>query len=243
MAVLQDRAAVVAEPLAEPLAVSIIIPVLNEASCLDQSLNHLFAQRFVNENCEVIICDGGSHDDSLAIAGRYACRIVHSGSGRAVQMNRGADLAQGQQLLFLHADSHLPQDLDQHFPQDADWGFFRIHLDHRAIVFRIIETAINLRSRITRVAGGDQGLFFKRDFFQRLGGFPTIPLMEDIAICKSARRLKQATIVQLEMHTSSRRWQQRGVIKTILLMWSLRFAYWLGVDPVRLHRFYYPQRG
>lgn len=243
MAVPRARVAVAAELLPDPVAVSVIIPVLDEADCLDQSLTRLFAMRWVSENCEVIVCDGGSRDDSLEIARRHSCSILHCEAGRAAQMNRGAELAQGQWLLFLHADSSLPQDLCEQFPANAEWGFFRLRLDHPASIFRVIESAVNLRSRITRVAGGDQGLFFRRELFQRLGAFPPIPLMEDVAICKSARRMARPAIVESAITSSSRRWQRQGVIKTILLMWSLRLAYWLGVDPVRLHRLYYPQQG
>jgi len=222
---------------------SIIIPVLNEADCLDQSLARLFALPWVTSHCEVIICDGGSRDDSLAIAATYRCRIVQSEAGRALQMNRGAHAALGRQLLFLHADSALPTDLDEDFPFAASWGFFRLRLNDRAPVFRMIESAINLRSCLTRVAGGDQGLFFERSFFETLDAFPQIPLMEDIAICKSARRLIKPVIVDSPVRSSSRRWHNNGVIKTIVLMWSLRLAYWLGVNPARLHRIYYPQGG
>ena len=228
---------------ADAVKLSIIIPVLNEADYLEQSLVRLFSLDWVADDCEVIICDGGSQDDSLEIAHRYSCRIVHSASGRAMQMNQGAAVAQGRHLLFLHADSVLPTDLDRLFPGNARWGHFRLRLDNEALVYRIIEFAINLRSRITRVAGGDQGLFFARDFFQNLGAFPSIPLMEDVAICKLARREAKPEIIAAAMHSSPRRWQNNGVLKTILLMWSLRLAYFCGVDPARLHRIYYPQRG
>ena len=222
---------------------SIIIPVLNEADHLDEGLARLFSLRWVEDDCEVIICDGGSQDDSLEIARRYSCRIEHSATGRALQMNRGAAVAQGRHLLFLHADSILPADLDQPFPGDARWGYFRLRLDNEAFVYRVIEFAINLRSRVTHVAGGDQGLYFARDFFQSLGAFPSIPLMEDVAICKLARRQTRPEIIESHLHSSPRRWQNNGVLKTILLMWSLRLAYFFGVDPARLHRIYYPQRG
>jgi rSAM/selenodomain-associated transferase 2 len=222
---------------------SIIIPVLNEAECLDQSLDGLFALPWVTNRCEVIVCDGGSHDDSLAIAASYGCRIVQSEASRARQMNSGARAALGQQLLFLHADSTLPTGLDENLLFSASWGFFRLRLNDEAAVFRMIEAAINLRSRFTRVAGGDQGLFFERNFFESLGAYPEIPLMEDIAICKSARRLAQAVIIESPIRSSSRRWHNNGVIKTIVLMWLLRLAYWLGVNPARLHRIYYPQGG
>jgi len=241
MAVPRARVAVAAELLPDALAVSIIIPVLNEADCLEQNLARLLALPWVAENCEVIVCDGGSDDGSLEIARRHGCRIACSVAGRAAQMNRGAELADGRHLLFLHADSRLPAGLEKQFPFDAEWGFFRLRLDHRAGIFRVIETAVNLRSRLTRIAGGDQGLFFSRAFFARLGSFPGIPLMEDIAICKAARHLAEPAIIDSAISSSSRRWQQHGVIRTILLMWSLRLAYWVGVDPVRLHRFYYPQ--
>jgi rSAM/selenodomain-associated transferase 2 len=227
----------------DAVQLSIIIPVLNEADSLEQGLARLFSRRWVLDDCEVILCDGGSQDDSLEIAGRYACRIVHSATGRATQMNQGAAVARGRHLLFLHADSILPADLDHRFAGDARWGHFRLRLDNEAFVYRVIEFAINLRSRVTRVAGGDQGLFFARDFFHELGRFPSIPLMEDIAICKLARRTARPEIIESAMHSSGRRWQNNGVVKTILLMWSLRLAYWLGVDPARLHRLYYPQRG
>ena len=222
---------------------SIIIPVLNEADCLDQCLARLFATPWVTNHCEVIVCDGGSRDHSLAIAAGYRCRILQSDAGRALQMNRGAADARGRQLLFLHADSALPTDLGEKFPLAASWGFFRLRLTDDAPVFRMIESAINLRSRYTRVAGGDQGLFFERSFFESLGAYPGIPLMEDVAICKSARRLARPMVIDSPIHSSSRRWHNNGIFKTILLMWSLRLAYWLGVDPARLHRIYYPQGG
>ena len=228
---------------ADAVQLSIIIPMLNEADCLEQSLSRLFSLYWVKDHCEVIVCDGGSQDDSLEIARRYSCRIVHSATGRALQMNRGAAVASGRHLLFLHADSILPANLDGSFPDNACWGHFRLRLDNDALVYRMIEFAINLRSRVTRVAGGDQGLFFARDFFQSLGGFPAIPLMEDVAICKLARREAKPEVIAAALHSSSRRWQNNGVLKTILLMWSLRLAYYCGVDPVRLHRIYYPQRG
>jgi len=228
---------------ASTIWLSIIIPVLNEADHLDESLAHLFSPGWLDDSCEVIICDGGSQDDSLAIARRYPCRIEHSATGRANQMNLGAAVARGRHLLFLHADSKPPADLDRQFSGDARWGHFRLRLDNEAFLYRVIEFAINLRSRVTRVAGGDQGLYFERDFFQNLGSFPSIPLMEDVAICKLARRHARPEIIASPMHSSSRRWQNNGVLKTILLMWSLRLAYCCGVDPVHLHRIYYPQRG
>lgn len=222
---------------------SIIIPVLNEAACLDQSLAGLFGLSGIENHCEVIICDGGSEDGSLEIAGRYACRIVHSGAGRAIQMNTASRSAHGQFLVFLHADSRLPENFFEIFDTRSRWGFFRLRLDGPAAAYRVIESAINLRTRLSRVAGGDQGLYFNRDFFLSLGGYPEIPLMEDIAICKMARRKAKPVVIDTVITSSTRRWQDNGIISTVLLMWTLRFAFWLGVDPGRLHRIYYPQRG
>ena len=231
-----------AGPLPDAVTTSIVIPVLNEAGCLDRSLSRLFANAWVRDHCEIIVSDGGSSDASLEIAAGHRCSIVHSEAGRARQMNRGAAAARGDYLLFLHADSRLPADWSPGFEGTASWGFFRIRLDHPALAYRVIETAINLRSRLTRVAGGDQGLFFERAFFERLGRFAEIPLMEDIAICKQARRHARPLIISTPMSTSCRRWQQRGIVSTVVLMWLLRLAYWLGVDPDRLHRLYYPRR-
>ena len=231
-----------AELLPEKPRLSIIIPVLNEAACLDRSLTDLFSRSWIRQHGEVIVCDGGSDDGSPEIAARHPCRLVHSGAGRALQMNTGSRSAQGDILLFLHADSQLPDKVGELIPAAAAWGFFRLRLDGTAAAFRLIECAINLRTRLSRVAGGDQGLFFSRSLFDELGGFPQIPLMEDVAICKKARRRALPVIVGSSISSSSRRWQENGIVKTIVLMWMLRLAYWLGVDPARLHRIYYPGR-
>jgi rSAM/selenodomain-associated transferase 2 len=230
----------VAEPLPDRPQLSIIIPVLNEAGCLDQGLTELFAQPWVTDNAEVIICDGGSDDNSLDIASRYPCRVMHSNAGRATQMNTASKSARGNFLLFLHADSCLPEDFHCFIEAGAKWGFYRLRLNADAIVYRVIEAAINLRTRTTRVAGGDQGLYFERQFFESLNAYPQIPLMEDIAICKKARRLARPFVVDSAISSSGRRWQDRGIVKTVLLMWSLRLAYWFGVNPRRLHKIYYP---
>lgn len=230
-----------AGPLPDPLRVSIIIPVLNEADILGNSLEELFTRPWLAAAAEVIVCDGGSDDSTLEVVRAYPCRLIRSESGRGVQMNRASQAARGEYLLFLHADSRLPDAFDGDFPASGDWGFFRLRLDAAGLAYRIIETAINLRTRLTRVAGGDQGLYFRREFFNALQGYPAIPLMEDIAICKRARRKAEPVILDAALTSSSRRWLDNGVVKTVLLMWWLRFAYWLGVDPRRLHRLYYPR--
>jgi len=242
MAALPARVAVVAELLAERPRISIIIPILNEADCLDQSLAKLFAQPWIGKHCEVIVSDGGSCDGSREIAARYPCKVVTSAAGRALQMNTASRSARGVLLLFLHADSELPADPGVVIPLDAKWGFFNLRLSGGTFVYRVLETAINLRTGVTKVAGGDQALFFNRIFFESIGGYPRIPLMEDVAISKLARTLAAPVRIKSSVTSSSRRWQQQGVVKTILMMWLLRLAFWLGVDPARLHKIYYPQR-
>ncbi len=236
------RAVVVAEPLADPRLLSIVIPVLNDAQLLEQSLSQLFSQPQAQTKFEVIVCDGGSSDATLAIAEQFPCQLIHSDPGRAIQMNRGSEVANGEWLLFLHADSRLPDGFENELQDAKEWGFFHLRLSGNHFFFAIIAKAINLRSSITRVAGGDQALFFRNTFFQSIQGFPKIPLMEDIAICKTARRLSRPHVIRQCLTSSSRRWQENGIFKTIVLMWSLRLAYWLGINPSRLHKVYYPQR-
>ena len=232
-----------AEPLPDSTQLSIVIPVLNEGQSLDANLARLVAHPATQAQCEIIVCDGGSDDATVEIAARHPCRLLHSEAGRATQMNAGSEIASGEYLLFLHADSHLPQDFSVADLRTAGWGFFRLRLDDEAPIYRLIETAINLRTRFTRVAGGDQGLYFEQRLFDALGGFPPIPLMEDIAISKLARRQEKPKIIAAALTSSARRWRDHGVISTVLLMWWLRLAYWFGADPGRLHRRYYPAPG
>ena len=240
MAARRDRVVAVVEHLPEFSAksVSIIIPVYNEASQLDASLNNLFEGIPGNAEVEVILSDGGSTDNTLAIAKQYPCRVVDSKTGRARQMNAACHHANGDYLLFLHADSTLPNNWLKQVQASQKWGFFPVKLSGRHWLLRVIENAINFRSRISKVATGDQGLFFSQSFFHHLDGFPDIPIMEDVAISKLARKLSKPTIGRYPVTTSSRRWEQNGIIKTIFLMWGLRFAYWLGISPDRLHRIY-----
>ena len=230
-----------AEPLPDLVSVSIVIPVLNEADLLDSCLSRLFARLKSRSDVEVIVCDGGSSDKTLTIASQHPCQLIQTKPGRAIQMNEASKLAQGEWLLFLHVDSLPPDNYLDQITSATSWGFFRLRLNGNHFLFPVIGSAINLRSGISRVAGGDQGLYFKRVFFQSIQGFPQIPLMEDVAICKLARRLARPNIIKQPMITSSRRWQKNGILKTVVLMWSLRLAYWLGVDPLRLHKIYYPQ--
>jgi len=222
------------------ITTSIVIPTYNEASQLGDTLTALFATIDRNR-VEVIVADGGSRDQTLDIARQYPCKIISSSTGRARQMNLASQQAQGQWLLFLHADSQLPNDWQTHLGKATNWGFFPVRLSGQARSLRLVEKAMGIRSRLTCIGTGDQGLFFQQAFFRQVGGFADIPIMEDIAICKQARRLASPDIAKSVMTTSSRRWEENGIFKTILLMWGLRLAYWLGASPERLHRIYYPQ--
>jgi rSAM/selenodomain-associated transferase 2/rSAM/selenodomain-associated transferase 1 len=222
------------------ISISVIIPVLNEANRLKHNLQRLFATVEGFDSVEVIICDGGSTDDSVQIARQFPCQIISSPPGRAHQMNTASKLAAGVWLLFLHADTALPKHWTSQINSNRQWGFFPVRLSGQHWFFRVIEKAINLRSRLSSIGTGDQTLFFRQTFFTSLRGFPFIPIMEDIAICKKARRLHKPSFALDPVVTSSRRWEKNGIIKTIVLMWRLRFEYWLGVEPDRLHRTYYP---
>ncbi len=221
---------------------SIIVPTLNEAARLDHALKDLAAgiERF--SDCEIIVCDGGSGDATLDIARRHPVLLLETDRGRARQMNAGAERALGEWLVFLHADTRLPADWMRAIEScEAEWGRFDVRLSGRHPLLRLVESMMNLRSRLSGIATGDQVLFFRRDFFARLGGYPDIPLMEDIAISKQAKRLSPPACLRQRVVTSSRRWEKQGILRTILLMWRLRLAYWLGADPKRLHRIYYGQ--
>lgn len=242
MAAQRDRVAAVVEHLPESsrISASIIIPVFNEASVLDRTLEKLSQTLQENPDIEIILSDGGSLDNSLEIAKRYPCRVINTSTGRASQMNAASAQALGDWLVFLHADSQLPDNWQDQLQQSGQWGFFPVKLNGEYWPLRVIGSLINFRSRLSKVATGDQGLYFRRSFFEELGGYPDIPIMEDVAISKLARQKSAPSVGIDPVMTSSRRWQQNGVIKTILLMWSLRLAYSLGIDPARLHRIYYP---
>lgn len=223
------------------IIISIIIPTLNEADSIETTLDHIYQ----SDNCdhiEVIISDGGSIDPTIDIATRNRCRIVKGSRGRAQQMNRAAREASGSLLLFLHADTRLPDEWFDAVRRTDKWGFFSLKLSGGHWFLRIIERAVTLRSRLTSIAGGDQALFFKRNYFDFIGGFSDIPLMEDIAICKKARGTAKPHIPSRAVITSSRRWENKGIARTVVLMWLLRLGYFAGLSPERLHRLYYPQQ-
>jgi rSAM/selenodomain-associated transferase 2 len=220
---------------------SIIIPVLNEEKVIGSSLKKLQWVRQLGH--EVIVVDGGSHDKSVTLSEPLASRVVSSPPGRALQMNLGAKSATGDVLLFLHVDTLLPNDavtaLEQCMSDGLScWGRFDVRLSGRHILFRIIERMMNWRSRLTGIATGDQAIFISRDLFERLDGYADIPLMEDVDISRRLRAYRKPIFFQQKVITSSRRWEQSGICKTVWLMWRLRLAFWLGYDPAELAKRY-----
>lgn len=222
---------------------SIIIPVLNEADHIADLLADLQGLR--RRGVELIVVDGGSEDATLARARGMADHLLSSPPGRARQMNAGAAVAQGEVLLFLHADTRLPaaaSDLIREAlaGEDRQWGRFDVRLSGRHVLFRLIERSMNWRSGLTGMVTGDQALFVLRETFRQVGGFPDIPLMEDIAISRKLRKRSRPVCLSVPVVTSSRRWEQAGILRTVFLMWALRLAYFMGVSPRRLAAIYYP---
>jgi rSAM/selenodomain-associated transferase 2 len=217
---------------------SIIIPVLNESAAISQNLEYL---RTITQSitAELIVVDGGSTDNTVALSEVSADKVIQAEKGRAIQMNTGAQQASGQYLLFLHADTQLPKKGFSFLSEAKDWGFYPVRLSGPSWIYRIIGTLINLRSTWTKVATGDQCLFIEKGLFDRLGGFANIPLMEDVDMSKRLRQQGSPYIASCSVETSSRKWEQEGVIKTILLMWYLRFLYFIGVSPSYLVKKYY----
>jgi len=221
---------------------SIIIPVLNEAPIIGQILSSL--QPFRRKGHEVIVIDGGSDDQSLPTATPLSDRVARSLRGRSRQMNAGAVLSTGDILLFLHADCLLPDNADQLIIEGMNdrhrlWGRFDVKFSGRHPLLRVIEFLMNWRSRLSCIATGDQGIFVERNLFEKIGGFPEIDLMEDIALCKMLKKYGRPLCLRQHIMTSSRRWEEKGLFRTVLLMWFLRFAYFFKADPRRLAKLYY----
>lgn len=219
---------------------SVIIPALNEADHIVPLLDALSPLRA--RGVEVILVDGGSRDATRELAEGRVDRLLHRGRGRARQLNAGAAVARGEVLWFLHADTRIPEDAEEHLRAALGrraWGRFDVRLSGAHPLLRVVERAMNLRSCLTGIATGDQGIFLRREDFHALGGFPAIELMEDIALSKRLKRtLGRPACVRIPLITSSRRWERRGILRTIVLMWWLRLAYALGVKPARLARWY-----
>lgn len=221
------------------MKVSVIVPTLNEADNIVTTLAPL--QPWRQQGHEVVIADGGSQDETKALAHPLADQLIHAPRGRANQMNAGASASRGELLLFLHADTRLPAGA---LPamlramETASWGRFDVRLSGSHPLLRMIEFMMNLRSRITAIATGDQAIFIHRALFERIGGFPELALMEDIAMSRELKRHGRPCCIRERVITSSRRWENNGILKTVWLMWNLRLAYFLGADPRRLaHRY------
>ena len=220
---------------------SIIIPCLNESAIVRKRLVALQGLRLAGH--ELILVDGGSDDGTRELAGPLVDRLIDSPPGRARQMNGGARAARGEILWFLHLDSRLPPGAAQRVIDSAGgggWGRFDVRLSGRHILFRLIERLMNLRSCISGIATGDQGIFVHRELFFALDGFPDIPLMEDIALSRRLKRRQRPVCLRPPLVTSSRRWERHGILRTVLLMWYLRLAYFLGASPDYLARQYRP---
>jgi len=236
---------------------SIIIPILNEATVIAETLRSIVYS--LRENplaptvCEIVVVDGGSNDGSVTMVedfmatidlatmndSRIRFRVIHAVSGRARQMNLGASHASGELLVFLHADTIVPSvfiaELEKvSKSKQYQWGRFDVSLSGSHPMLRCVEWFMCQRSRLTSVATGDQAIFIKRDTFNSIEGFALIPLMEDVEICKRLRQVGQPYCSSHKVLTSSRRWENNGVYKTIFLMWKLRYAYYRGADPQSL---------
>jgi len=219
--------------------ISIIVPVLNEAAGIVTALEALAPLRALGT--EVIVVDGGSADGTLELARPLADQLVSAPRGRARQMNAGAAIAQGRTLLFLHADTRLPANADELVALAAgdvlagrQWGRFDVRIEGRSLWLRVVARMMNLRSRLTGIATGDQAIFVARAAFRAVGGFPDIPLMEDIALSKALLRLSRPVCLAARVTTSGRRWEAHGVWHTIRFMWWLRLRYFFGADPHHL---------
>ena len=232
--------------LSERPQVSIVVPILNERSALVQFCHQV--QTRADSALEWILVDGGSGDGTLECLIQWAAdsssaqlkvHLVQSEPGRAQQMNAGAAVARGEWLLFLHVDTRLPEgDLTTMLSPAPLWGRFDVMLDARGFMFRIIARCINLRSRWSGIATGDQAIFVRRAVFERMHGYSPMPLMEDIELCTRLRACAKPHCLRARVVTSARRWQANGVWRTICLMWWLRGRYWLGASPQALAKAY-----
>lgn len=228
------------------MKLSIVMPVLDEAPHIVARLAALQALR--GQGVELVVVDGGSADGTAQLAQPLADQVLAARRGRAAQMNAGAAASRGRLLLFLHADTALPENAVPAIlgavAAGAAWGRFDVRIDGRQALLRVVEAMMNWRSRRSGIATGDQAIFLRRELFATIGGYPDLALMEDIALCSALRRLARPACLRDTVLTSARRWERHGVLRTILLMWWLRAAFFLGADPARLARRYgYAPRG
>ena len=219
---------------------SIVMPVLDEAAEIEAALATLAPYRA--RGVEVIVADGGSNDGTAALARPLADCVIAAPRGRSLQMNAGAGAARGDVLLFLHADTRLPENADRLVLDGLactarSWGRFDVRFDDGGLL-RFVAAMMNLRSRLTGIATGDQAMFMTRAAFNNVGGFPPIALMEDVALSAKLKRASKPLALRARVTTSARRWRTQGTLRTVLLMWRLRLAYFFGRDPNGLGRSY-----
>jgi rSAM/selenodomain-associated transferase 2 len=220
---------------------TIVVPVLDEAAIIIGALQALAPLRA--GGAEVIVVDGGSGDGTPQLARPLADRVIAAAHGRGATMNAGAALGTGDALLFLHADTRLPDDAGRLIAAALAcraWGRFDLRIAGRHPLLAVVARMINWRSRLTGIATGDQAIFVTHEAFSAVGGFPDLPLMEDIALSRKLKRLGRPACIATPVITSGRRWEHHGVLRTIVLMWRLRLAYYLGVEPARLALRYGP---
>lgn len=223
------------------MTLSIIVPVLNESQALPALLERLLPLQ--RQGCDILLVDGGSEDGTAQAAELAGFTVLRAARGRACQMNAGALRAVGDTLLFLHADTHLPHGAsalvhEALTDEGHRWGRFDVRIDGHHCMLRVVARMMNLRSRWTGIATGDQAMFVARTVFEAVGGFPDQPLMEDIELSKRLRRISRPACLKQRVTTSGRRWERDGVWRTILLMWRLRWAYWRGVAAQQLVKAY-----
>jgi len=221
--------------------ISIIVPVLNEAAIITAALARLAPLR--SRGVEIIVVDGGSTDPTPEQARPHADRVMQAPRGRGAQMNAGARAARGEVMLFLHADTRLPPDADRLMLEGLArspraWGHFGVKIEGQSVLLPLVAGLMNLRCRLSGIVTGDQAMFVRRETFLQIGGFTDIPLMEDIALSRRLKRLSRPLCLSARVTTSGRRWDERGALRTILLMWRLRLAFFLGADPGALARRY-----
>ncbi|AFZ12428.1 glycosyl transferase family 2 [Crinalium epipsammum PCC 9333] len=218
--------------------ISIIIPVLNEENTIIQTLSNLENA----SNIEIIVVDGGSKDETIAVAKSFGVQVISSGLGRATQMNMGATVATGDILLFLHADTRIPPNFDILIRQALTGNFiagaFELKIDANLRGIRLIEKMVNLRSHLFSLPYGDQAIFIRSKVFHEIGGFPNLPIMEDFVFIRQLKKMDKIKIIPQPVLTSGRRWQKLGVIKTTLINQLIIIGYFLGVSPNQLARWY-----
>jgi len=226
-------------------SLSVIIPALNEAECIQSTLVPLQPMRA--RGVEIVLVDGGSDDETVSLARPLTDLVIRSARGRAQQMQAGVAASTGCVLWFLHADTRVPGTADQLIIEALEnglsgWGRFDVTLSGGHVLLGAVAWLMNRRSRLTGIATGDQAMFIRRELFDRIGGFQSIPLMEDIALSRALKQHCRPACIKQKIESSPRRWHKHGVIRTILTMWGLRFAYFLGVSPEQLAKYYVVNR-